>query len=40
MIKGKGGGRNDFAQAGGEAIAEPDDFKDKISRLLNDHHEA
>jgi alanyl-tRNA synthetase len=36
MIKGKGGGRNDFAQAGGEAIAEPDDFKDRICRLLNE----
>jgi alanyl-tRNA synthetase len=40
MIKGKGGGRNDFAQAGGEAIAQPEDFKDKISRVLKDHHEA
>jgi alanyl-tRNA synthetase len=40
MIKGKGGGRNDFAQAGGEAIAQPDDFKAKVNRLLNDHHEA
>jgi alanyl-tRNA synthetase len=40
MINGKGGGRNDFAQAGGEAIAELEDFKDKISRLLKDHHEA
>jgi alanyl-tRNA synthetase len=40
MIKGKGGGRNEFAQAGGEAIAEPDDFKDKISRMLKEHHEA
>jgi alanyl-tRNA synthetase len=40
MIKGKGGGRNDFAQAGGEAIAEPDDFKDKVSRVLQDHHET
>ena len=40
MIKGKGGGRNDFAQAGGEAIASPDEFKDEISRVLNDHHEA
>jgi alanyl-tRNA synthetase len=40
IIKGKGGGRNDFAQAGGEAIAEPEDFKSKISRVLADHHEA
>ena len=40
MIKGKGGGRNDFAQAGGEAIAELEDFKDKISRVLKDHHET
>jgi alanyl-tRNA synthetase len=40
LIKGKGGGRNDFAQAGGEAIAELEDFKNKISRVLKDHHEA
>jgi len=40
LIKGKGGGRNDFAQAGGEAIAELEDFKDKISRVLKNHHEA
>jgi len=40
LIKGKGGGRNDFAQAGGETIAELEDFKDKISRVLKDHHEA
>jgi alanyl-tRNA synthetase len=40
LIKGKGGGRNDFAQAGGEAIAEPEDFENKISRLLKDSHEA
>jgi alanyl-tRNA synthetase len=40
MIMGKGGGRNDFAQAGGEAIAAPDDFKEKINRLLQEYHEA
>jgi alanyl-tRNA synthetase len=40
MIMGKGGGRNDFAQAGGEAIAAPDDFKEKISRMLQEHYEA
>jgi alanyl-tRNA synthetase len=40
MIKGQGGGRNDFAQAGGEPITEADDFKEKIHRLLNDQHEA
>jgi len=40
MIKGKGGGRNDFAQAGGEAIADPEDFRDKIRRVLKDHHDA
>ncbi len=40
MISGKGGGRNDFAQAGGDAIDRPDDFKAKISRLLNDNHDA
>jgi alanyl-tRNA synthetase len=40
MIKGKGGGRNDFAQAGGEAITELDDLKDKISRMLKERHEA
>jgi alanyl-tRNA synthetase len=40
MINGKGGGRNDFAQAGGEAIAGLEDFKDKISRILKEHHEA
>jgi alanyl-tRNA synthetase len=40
IIKGKGGGRSDFAQAGGEVIAEPVDFREKISRLLKEHHEA
>jgi alanyl-tRNA synthetase len=40
MIKGKGGGRNDFAQAGGEAIADPEDFDRRISRVLTEHHEA
>jgi alanyl-tRNA synthetase len=40
LVMGKGGGRSDFAQAGGEAIAEPEEFKGKISRLLQDRHEA
>ncbi|HSQ34447.1 MAG TPA: alanine--tRNA ligase [Candidatus Binatia bacterium] len=40
MINGKGGGRNDFAQAGGDAIVQPDDFKAMISRLLNENHDA
>jgi alanyl-tRNA synthetase len=40
LIKGKGGGRNDFAQAGGEAIIAPEDLHDQISRVLKEHHEA
>jgi alanyl-tRNA synthetase len=40
LIKGKGGGRNDFAQAGGEAIVAPEDLHDQISRVLKEHNEA
>jgi len=40
MINGKGGGRSDFAQAGGEPIADPEGLKKKIDRVLTDHNEA
>ena len=40
MIHGKGGGRSDFAQAGGEPIADPEGLKEKIGRALQEGHEA
>jgi alanyl-tRNA synthetase len=40
MINGKGGGRNDFAQAGGETIADLEGLKEKISRIITDNNEA
>jgi len=40
MINGKGGGRSDFAQAGGEAIADLVGLREKIARVLANHHEA
>ncbi len=40
MINGKGGGRNDFAQAGGEPIADLEDLGEKIGRALRESHEA
>ncbi len=40
MINGKGGGRNDFAQAGGEPIADPEGLKERIGRALKQEHEA
>ncbi len=40
MIRGKGGGRSDFAQAGGEPIADPQELKERIGRLLQEGHEA
>ncbi|MBN2346820.1 MAG: alanine--tRNA ligase, partial [Candidatus Aminicenantes bacterium] len=36
MINGKGGGRSDFAQAGGEPIADMDGLGEKIGRLLRE----
>ncbi|MCJ7525260.1 MAG: hypothetical protein MUP71_08570 [Candidatus Aminicenantes bacterium] len=39
MINGKGGGRSDFAQAGGEPIADPEGLKKKIDRVLTGHNE-
>ncbi|MCU0275977.1 MAG: alanine--tRNA ligase [Acidobacteria bacterium] len=40
MINGKGGGRSDFAQAGGEPIADPEGLKERIGRALQEEHEA
>jgi alanyl-tRNA synthetase len=40
MINGKGGGRSDFAQAGGEPIADLDGLGEKIVRALRESHEA
>jgi alanyl-tRNA synthetase len=40
MINGKGGGRSDFAQAGGEPIADLEMLKEKIDRALRESHEA
>ncbi len=40
MIKGKGGGRSDFAQAGGESIADLEGLKEQISRALRESYEA
>jgi alanyl-tRNA synthetase len=40
MINGKGGGRSDFAQAGGESIADLDGLGEKIERALRESHEA
>jgi alanyl-tRNA synthetase len=40
MINGKGGGRSDFAQAGGEPIADPEGLKERIGRALQEGHEA
>lgn len=34
IVKGNGGGRSDFAQAGGERIDAPDSFRGKIMELL------
>jgi len=40
MIRGKGGGRSDFAQAGGDPVADPEELKERIGRLLEEGHEA
>ena len=40
MINGKGGGRNDFAQAGGEPIVDPEGLKERIGRALQEGHDA
>jgi alanyl-tRNA synthetase len=40
MINGKGGGRSDFAQAGGGLIADLDGLGEKIGRALRESHEA
>jgi alanyl-tRNA synthetase len=40
MINGKGGGRSDFAQAGGEPIADLEGLREKIQRILREGHEA
>ncbi|MDD8013111.1 MAG: alanine--tRNA ligase [Acidobacteriota bacterium] len=39
MINGKGGGRNDFAQAGGDPIVDPEGLKERIGRALQEGHE-
>jgi len=40
LINGKGGGRNDFAQAGGEPIADAAGLREKISRALREGNET
>ncbi len=40
LIHGKGGGRGDFAQAGGDPVADPDELKERIGRVLQEGHEA
>jgi alanyl-tRNA synthetase len=40
MINGKGGGRSDFAQAGGDAVADPEELKERIGRALQEGHET
>jgi alanyl-tRNA synthetase len=40
MINGKGGGRSDFAQAGGEPITDPEGLRERILRALREGHEA
>ena len=40
LIHGKGGGRGDFAQAGGDPVADPDELKARIGRVLQEGHEA
>jgi alanyl-tRNA synthetase len=40
LINGKGGGRSDFAQAGGEPITDVEGLKERIGRVLMERHEA
>ena len=40
MIHGKGGGRSDFAQAGGDAVSDAEELKARIGRMLQEDHEA
>ena len=40
MINGKGGGRSDFAQAGGEPIADLEGLREKIGRALRESNET
>jgi alanyl-tRNA synthetase len=40
MINGKGGGRNDFAQAGGEPVTDPEGFSERIGHALTGHNET
>ena len=40
MINGKGGGRSDFAQAGGEPIADTSGFREKIAGALREGNES